>query len=155
MFHQRQKQVTCAVQALNNAAGVPLITISEAHAACTTLNEGLQASTHVDRHGHATGNFSIATVQAALQAKHGRRYVLCHVKRLTERKARKWLCKQQSGRFIVLEYNASKDTYHWIAVHAKEQLVIDGALKKPFKLCQMSVSRVISKVYRVELDGTD
>ena len=155
MLHQRQYQATCAVQALNNAAGVSLITISEAHAACTTLNEGLQAGAHVDRHSNATGNFSIATVQAALQAKHGRRYVLRHIKRLTERKARKWLCKQQEGRFMVLEYNASKDTYHWIAIHAKEQLVIDGALKKPLKVCKLAASKIIFKVYRVEFDVTD
>ena len=62
---------------------------------------------------------------------------------------------KQNGRFIVLEYKASTDTYYWIAVHAKEQLVVDGALKKPFKLCNLAVSKIIPKVYRVEFDGTD
>jgi Josephin len=146
MLHQRQQQASCAVQALNNAAGVPLITISDARAASERLNESV--GTH--RHGDATGNFSVAAIQAALQTKHGCQYVLRHIKRLTERKARKWLQKQQRGRYVVLEYNATKDTYHWIAVHASAQVVIDGALKKPFKLRQLVVSKIISKVYRLE-----
>jgi hypothetical protein len=146
MLHQRQDRSTCAVQALNNAAGVALITISDASDASLLLNgqEGIR------RHGDAEGNYSIATLQSALQARHGRQYVLRHVKRLTERKAGRWLRKQCEGRFVVLEYNSRKDKYHWIAVHAKEQLVVDGALKHPYKLKKMVASKIISKVYRLE-----
>ena len=148
MLHERQKEATCAVQALNNAAGVRLITINDAHAAAQKLNEHLG----IHRHGDASGNFSVASMQTALQARHGRHYVLRHIKRLTESKARKWLQKQQHGRFVAMEYNAIKDSYHWIAVHAQpdKQVVIDGALKHPFKLSTMKESKVITKVYRLE-----
>jgi hypothetical protein len=152
MLHERQKEATCAVQALNNAAGVHLINISDAHAAAQQLNERLGTN----RHGDATGNFSIASMQTALQTKHGRRYVLRHVKRLTESKARKWLQNQQHGRFVAMEYNASKDSYHWIAVHAQPgmHVGIDGALKRPFKLSTMTKSKVITRVYRLKNVGT-
>jgi hypothetical protein len=55
-------------------------------------------------------------------------------------------------RFVVLEYNASKDTFYWIAVHAKEQLIVDKALQRPFKLSNLRLiaSNIISKVYRVD-----
>lgn len=90
MLHQRQKQATCAVQALNNAAGEALLTIDEALEASHRLNERIGTS----RHGDAEGNFSIATIQAALQARYGRQYVLRHINKLNERKAPKWLSKQ-------------------------------------------------------------
>jgi hypothetical protein len=35
-------------------------------------------------------------------------------------------------------------------VHASTQVVIDGALKKPFKLRKLVASKIISKVYRLE-----
>jgi hypothetical protein len=108
MLHQRQKKATCAVQALNNAAGEALLTIDEALAASLRLNERIGAS----RHGDAEGNFSIATIQAALQARYGRQYVLRHIKKLNERKASKWLSKQTEGRFMVMEYLRGKNSYH-------------------------------------------
>jgi Josephin len=145
MLHQRQNKSTCAVQALNNAAGVSLITIRDASDASLLLNQ----SGGITRHGDADGNYSIATLQSALQARHGRQYVLRHVKCLTERKAGKWLRKHSQGRFVVMEYNARKDKYHWIAVHAKEQRVIDGALKRPYKVNKMGANKLISKVYRL------
>jgi Josephin len=145
MLHQRQKKATCAVQALNNAAGEALLTIDEALAASHSLNERNGTS----RHGDAEGNFSIATIQAALQARYGRQYVLRHIKKLNERKAPKWLSKQTEGRFMVMEYLRGKNSYHWIAVRPAVKRVIDGALKNPYAVRKLT-EKSISKIYRLE-----
>jgi hypothetical protein len=105
-------RATCAVQTLSNAAGARLITISDAHAVRSKLNERRQAGARPDRHGDATGNFSITTVQAAPQSKHSRRHVMRHIKRLTERKARKWLCMQ----------HWMTDSWYWNTTQAKTHI---------------------------------
>jgi Josephin len=139
MLHQRQKKATCAVQALSNAAGEALLTIDEALAASHRLNE----RNGTGRHGDAEGNFSIATIQAALQARYGRQYVLRHINKLNERKAPKWLSKQTEGRFMV------KNSYNWIAVRSAANRVIDGALKHPYAVRKLT-EKSISKIYRLE-----
>jgi hypothetical protein len=140
MLHQRQKKATCAVQALNNAAGEALLTIDEALAASHSLNERNGTSRHGDA---AEGNFTIATIQAALQARYGRQYVLRHINKLNERKAPKWLSKQNEGRFMV------KNSYNWIAVRPAVKRVIDGALKHPYAVRKLT-EKSISKIYRLE-----
>jgi Josephin len=144
-LHQRQKQATCAVQALNNAAGEALLTIDEAFGASRNLNQRIGSS----RHGDAEGNFSIATIQAALQARYGRQYVLRHIKKLNEHKAPKWLSKQTEGRYMVMEYLSLQNSYHWIAVRPAEKRVIDGALKNAYAVRKLT-QKSISKIYRLE-----
>ncbi len=42
---------------------------------------------------------------------------------------------------MVLEYKASNDIYHLISMHAKEQLIINGAIKHSFKLSKLAPAR--------------
>jgi hypothetical protein len=114
------------------------------------LNDSSPPGARADRHGDSSGNFSVTTIQAALQVKHGRNYILHHIKKLNERTSPKWLQKQTHGRFIVLEYIKSRDAYHWIGASAEKRQAFDGAYKKVnFSISKLSQKK-IAKVYCLE-----
>jgi hypothetical protein len=143
LLHQRQFQDTCAVQALNNAVGLPVISISQARNKAEELNQAQQTDQH------KKGGISIAAILATLQQQHGRKYVLRRVKQITERTAPLFLCKQSTGRFMALEWKKSSGQYHWVAVLCEKRLVIDGALKKPYSIQKLHCGKNISRVYEI------
>lgn len=138
------------MQALNNALQEPAITIEDAFATAADLNEAQDT----ERHGSRVlrGQFSIEAAQATMQRLHGPKFHILRIKRLTEKKAPKWLCKQTSGRFMVMIWTKGKtdeeSSYHWVAVLA-DKGVIDGALKNPCKMQWLCKGKNISRIYEI------
>jgi hypothetical protein len=93
------------------------------------------------------GHFTIEAAQQALQELHGSKFKIIN-KRLTEKKAPRWLCKQKQGRFIALTWIKGRG-YHWVAVLTEKRLIIDGALKRPCKIEWLKSNRHITRVYQI------
>jgi hypothetical protein len=143
LLHEKQVGKTCTVQAINNAAQQRLITVGQALSRAEQLNAN-ECTQH-----HTKEGISIAAVQAALQQNHGSKYVLRRVKRITERTAPVYLCKQSTGRYMALEWSKTTGEYHWIAVLCERKLVIDGAMKRQYSIQKLHCGKNITRVYEV------
>jgi hypothetical protein len=88
-----------------------------------------------------------------MQRLYGPKFQILRIKRLTEKKAPKWLCKQRSGRFMAMTWTKGakneEGSYHWVAVLADKRIVIDGALKNPCKIQWLCKGKNISRVYEI------
>jgi hypothetical protein len=133
LLHQRQlsSMHTCLLHAFNNACGEALLgeqALFEAAASLHTQQLNKHGEIVAVMHGTQLGDFTVSTLQAAVQQLYGRRFVIKRVPALTERNAVEVLQQRTTGSFIVMEWN-NPDSYHFIALRADLHAVIDSAHK--------------------------